>query len=141
MDSALQTFVTHSFTRLPWALSRRDLRPRLARCYAPRSRRFDKRARRGGRAAEGARLESVYAGNRIAGSNPAPSASYYVLDIGYIIVFLGSLFSREFAGVTGLVFKAIRGRDGFTRDFGCGRYENLSGAISWLTFSRAEQPT
>jgi hypothetical protein len=30
-------------------------------------------------------------------------------------VFLGSLFSREFAGVTGLVFKAIRGRDGFSR--------------------------
>ena len=70
----------------------------------------------------------------IAGSNPAPSASYYVLDIAYIIVFLGSLFSREFAGVTGLVFKAIRGRDGCTRDFGRGRYENLSGAISWLTF-------
>jgi hypothetical protein len=41
---------------------------------------------------------------------------------------------REFAGFTGLVFKAIRGREGFTRDFGCGRYENLSGAISWLTF-------
>ena len=90
--------------------------------------------RRGGRVVEGARLESVYAGNRIAGSNPAPSASYYVLDIAYIIVFLGSLFSREFAGVTGLVFKAIRGRDGCTRDFGRGRYENLSGAISWLTF-------
>jgi hypothetical protein len=32
------------------------------------------------------------------------------------------------------VSKAIRGRDGFTRDFGCGRYENLSGAFSWLTF-------
>jgi hypothetical protein len=32
------------------------------------------------------------------------------------------------------VFKAIRGRDGGTRDFGRGRYENLSGAISWLTF-------
>jgi hypothetical protein len=32
------------------------------------------------------------------------------------------------------VFKAIRGRDGCTRDFGRGRYENLSGAISWLTF-------
>ena len=31
--------------------------------------------RRGGREAEGARLESVYAGNRIAGSNPAPSAN------------------------------------------------------------------
>ncbi len=25
---------------------------------------------------EGARLESVYAGNRIAGSNPAPSATF-----------------------------------------------------------------
>ena len=30
--------------------------------------------RRGGRVAEGARLESVYTGNRIAGSNPASSA-------------------------------------------------------------------
>ena len=27
---------------------------------------------RGGRVAEGARLESVYAGNRIEGSNPSP---------------------------------------------------------------------
>ena len=25
------------------------------------------------------------------------------------------------------------------RDFGCGRYENLSGAIPWFTFLRAEQ--
>src|SRR5690606_38635379 len=31
--------------------------------------------RRGGRVVEGARLESVYTGNRIAGSNPAPSAT------------------------------------------------------------------
>ena len=31
--------------------------------------------RRGGRAAEGARLESVYTGNRIEGSNPSPSAN------------------------------------------------------------------
>jgi hypothetical protein len=30
--------------------------------------------------------------------------------------------------------KALRGRDGFTRDFGCGRHANLSGAISWFTF-------
>src|SRR5262249_30309861 len=30
--------------------------------------------RRGGRVAEGARLESVYTGNRIEGSNPSPSA-------------------------------------------------------------------
>src|ERR1700730_6125964 len=61
--------------------------------------------------------------------------------MSYIIVFLGSLFSREFAGVTGLVSKAIRGSDGCTRDFGCGRSENLSGAISRLTFSRAEPLT
>jgi hypothetical protein len=30
--------------------------------------------------------------------------------------------------------KAIRGGDGFTRDFGRRGYENLSGAISWFTF-------
>src|SRR3984893_12532295 len=75
------------------------------------------------------------------GSNPGSPASYYVFDIAYIIVFPGSLFCREFAGVTGLVSKAIRGRDGCTRDFGRGRHENLSGAISWLTFLRAEQLT
>ena len=33
---------------------------------------------------EGARLESVYTGNRIAGSNPAPSANY-----SYTIIFNG----------------------------------------------------
>src|SRR5207302_9007221 len=38
------------------------------------SRRPEWRRRRGGRAVEGARLESVYGGNSIAGSNPAPSA-------------------------------------------------------------------
>jgi hypothetical protein len=30
--------------------------------------------------------------------------------------------------------KAICGGDGFARDFGRGRHENLSGAISWFTF-------
>ena len=45
-------------------------RPPLKRPRAPR-----RMLRRGGRVAEGARLESVYAGNRIAGSNPAPSAN------------------------------------------------------------------
>ena len=30
---------------------------------------------------EGARLESVYTGNRIAGSNPAPSATYQSASI------------------------------------------------------------
>ena len=33
--------------------------------------------------AEGARLESVYAGNRIEGSNPSPSASNFVLAFRY----------------------------------------------------------
>src|SRR5690606_3348674 len=33
--------------------------------------------RRGGRVAEGARLESVYTGNRIEGSNPSPSAKHF----------------------------------------------------------------
>ena len=36
--------------------------------------------RRGGRVAEGARLESVYTGNRIVGSNPTPSASVHKTD-------------------------------------------------------------
>jgi hypothetical protein len=54
---------------------------------------------------------------------------------------MGSLFCREFAGVTGLAFNTIRGRDGCTRNFGRDGYENLSGVISWLTFSPAEQLT
>ena len=39
--------------------------------------------RRGGRVVEGARLESVYTGNRIAGSNPAPSANF--IKISYLL--------------------------------------------------------
>jgi hypothetical protein len=35
--------------------------------------------RRDGRVAEGARLESVYTGNRIVGSNPTPSATWQFL--------------------------------------------------------------
>jgi hypothetical protein len=35
-------------------------------------------AGRGGRVAEGARLESVYTGNCIVGSNPTPSANFNV---------------------------------------------------------------
>src|SRR3954454_4965557 len=35
------------------------------------------RRRRGGRGAEGARLESVYTGNRIGSSNPSPSAKLF----------------------------------------------------------------
>ena len=42
---------------------------------------LDWRRRRGGRVAEGARLESVYAGNRIEGSNPSPSAIFNLLHL------------------------------------------------------------
>ena len=38
---------------------------------------------RGGRAVEGARLESVYTGNRIVGSNPTPSAR----TLGFLLYF------------------------------------------------------
>src|SRR5947207_5625609 len=37
--------------------------------------RWPRAPRRDGRVAEGARLESVYTGNRIVGSNPTPSAT------------------------------------------------------------------
>src|SRR5690242_8699723 len=49
----------------------------LARISPERMRAPSRRRRggRGGRVVEGARLESVYTGNRIAGSNPALSAS------------------------------------------------------------------
>ena len=39
-------------------------------------------SRRGGRVVEGARLEFVYAGNRIAGSNPALSATLRPSNFG-----------------------------------------------------------
>jgi hypothetical protein len=45
----------------------------------------------------------------------------------------GKPIATEGANLRGLPVprsKAIRGRDGFTRDFGGGRYENLSGDIS-----------
>ena len=43
-------------------------------CTAKRPRYIARLPRRDGRVAEGARLESVYTGNRIVGSNPTPSA-------------------------------------------------------------------
>ena len=50
--------------------------------------------RRGVRVAEGARLESVYRGNSIAGSNPALSAEMFLKtitskDLRVLITFLG----------------------------------------------------
>jgi Arm DNA-binding domain len=52
-----------------------------------RASRHHKAARRGGRAVEGARLESVYRGNPIAGSNPAPSATFlFVLVQNHLIL-------------------------------------------------------
>ena len=45
--------------------------------------RYNGVSRRGGRVVEGARLESVYGGNSIAGSNPAPSAIILRISVSY----------------------------------------------------------
>ena len=72
--------LTHC-ARRPLALAARRPIVRAFRGYPHRrevrrtSRTRECGLRRGGRVVEGARLESVYAGNRIAGSNPAPSAT------------------------------------------------------------------
>ena len=55
----------------------RRLRP-LEKC---RARGHEMAHRRGGRVAEGARLESVYTGNRIVGSNPTLSANFLTNSI------------------------------------------------------------
>ena len=72
---------------MPW-IAIRPLIRRLPTCAAPshgdmRAARVKRATRRGGRAAEGARLESVYAGNCIAGSNPAPSATIDTKSLFY----------------------------------------------------------
>jgi hypothetical protein len=53
---------------VPWGVARVVTSGRAAILRPPH------RSRRDGRVAEGARLESVYTGNRIVGSNPTPSA-------------------------------------------------------------------
>src|ERR1700730_13826511 len=64
------------------------------------------------------------------GSNPGPSASQSCLW-GFI-----SPLARTADISAGWpdAPDTICGRGGCTRDFGCDRHENLSGAISWLTF-------
>ena len=47
--------------------------------------------------AEGARLESVYAGNRIEGSNPSPSASPIVPEDRYLVSYRFTDFPDETA--------------------------------------------
>jgi hypothetical protein len=49
---------------------------------------------RGGRVAEGARLESVFTGNRNVGSNPTLSASFLNSGIYYLI----SMYYQKTAG-------------------------------------------
>ena len=57
--------------------------------------------------AEGARLESVYTGNRIEGSNPSPSATLNsLLCKGYSGHGLDSNLSRKFRGL-GLMRPAV----------------------------------
>ena len=65
---------------------------------APARRKARRRAalRRDGRVAEGARLESVYTGNRIVGSNPTPSATNSVFPIAAPFCFPLWHFSRIF---------------------------------------------
>ena len=68
------------------------------------------------------------------GSNPPAPASNQALDITGIYVFSRSPFSRLFPWVTVPRSKALPGRDDFRPEFRRGGSENLSGAISWLTF-------
>lgn len=53
--------------------------------------------RRGGRVAEGARLESVYTGDRIGGSNPFLSAERKLILIS--VLFFKNLFKINIMGV------------------------------------------
>ena len=67
----------HEIPRQPPAPRRPDggCPGRCRRLVSGRARALDAWRWRGGRAVEGARLESVYTGNRIEGSNPSPSAN------------------------------------------------------------------
>ena len=67
-------------------------------------------SRRGGRVAEGARLESVWAGNRLVGSNPTPSATLmryvfvlhgYWKAVGYTTHILALKIMRSWADYFG----------------------------------------
>src|SRR5437588_9046773 len=66
--------------------------------------------RRGGRVVEGARLESVYTGNGIAGSNPAPSARTLVILQIVLFVPAAPEFCRCFRGFAGLRLAPVYAR-------------------------------
>jgi hypothetical protein len=51
-----------------------------------------------------------------------------------LLSFSGAFFRAYLRGLAVPCHGAVCGRDGLTRDFGRSRHENLSGAISWLTF-------
>ena len=51
---------------------------------------------RGGRVVEGARLERVYTGNRIEGSNPSLSAMYFLFVVVISVFFQTTLFASPF---------------------------------------------
>ena len=71
--------------------------------------------RRGGRVAEGARLESVFTGNRNVGSNPTPSAS----PSDNRVLFPGGLSS------VGLCWRGIGDQALYFGDFGLGPGRSL----------------
>jgi hypothetical protein len=72
--------------------------------------------------AEGARLESVYTGNRIAGSNPAPSASLL-----FFLVFHREGSTRSGLSKTGAHPSSLSARSG--------RSPNLASNIETGTFA------
>ena len=74
--------------------------PRIARLAIDAGRRQNNPRRRDGRVAEGARLESVYTGNRIVGSNPTLSAntnlgSFLCFNAGRCIAVKLAYFERD----------------------------------------------
>jgi len=61
-----------------------------------------------------------------------PDTKYLILD--ELLSFRSANFHRYFRGLAVPRHGAVCGRDGLTRNFGRSRHENLSRAISWLTF-------
>ena len=67
----------------------------LERTNYVRFKEADRPFRRDGRAAEGARLESVFRGNSNVGSNPTLSATYIIKDLHTENDFLGAIWGNR----------------------------------------------
>lgn len=81
--------------------------------------------RTGGRVAEGARLERVYTGNRIEGSNPSLSAIYFFKPLNSNNYFSGCIFSPSLRPSFGPHFHTLNLSLDFLRLFvACSRKSN-----------------